>query len=1217
MDNQDHEKEHTDNERRNSNTEYMPTKCRITRPPPPKPATNPLQFVKVAPCPLFQKAQEQIKKVEEIKRERKEIKEEVEDWQQNLDNWKSSRRKRQEHIIERVVEVKKLTEQEELEKARRKSKTFGEMMEESSIVLPKYLMNSRSKGRHKFTIPVYDDDSNDLSDYGIGSSSSKTNSIKDVDTDDSSSILTLRMKKITIPLSPPSNRDHLSILNQSQSEDENSVTKTESVISPINEILPKTYSSKYTTSVNTTKPVTLAKPKYLYETKLYNETNSTKEGPEQYTYEGAIQDYRSRIQSKIKVDESIFVKNKELSKSKEFSEAQTVLPKGEIFKRKGLFETEKPVQINHLESNSCRRLSEDFVNSKSIKDRLKSLEKSTDQSSKVVNKNDVHVSVKQRLQSFNKQNECDQQNHNNNNNNNVIKKTSNYVWGSPNKISNYLLDKSSSTPNFQTKKISSWQKNSSERCSSPETELYMNKLNIFNRDLDNLMNGKSSNHDRLVEYCTDLNYAPSVSSAELTGMSSDREDSGVHTTDVSCSVSQADEPIDTDTDIVLNTIPICIEKLNKDDLTQFEKDIEQFEEELDQYKGDNKLNNNKNTSLKITSEEKLNTIVQKNMPSLLYNGTSTVEFTTNDFIVDGPFSLTPSKMEPPKVKPPPPPPPDDDDTPPAQLLKRLNSTKRIKKEIHIKRSSFLGLDEPTDDQICPDIEKPPELNNFLQKESKLEKSLYKKLQENSVSGLSKVESQDSGLDIDRGRLSSDTWCSSVGDSSIPSHERQDSEQTNSITSEEDEITKKEREIIEMVEKEEQSRDCVEYIGQNVHKSTFLSAKVENISVNEPSFGSEQFNNPYFPQPTSDFLADQDSEVLKVEQELRQLEREELERQRDNLLFCESRAKARFQNNRHSLENICDEVYSCYPENIVNYRKSMPELQNVPLEYGKSVSEVPNYMYRKSIPEADLQHRKSMPNIQHVYQNSSSEHDRIDRSLSMDNDLKAPLDYRQSMPELQHDIQHSAFKSPPINKQAIMPGKPLRPVKDLSVFNSVVPSNLQHSNVKGTKQLSKHSLQALSAVPRSRYVPNDNWIQPKANPKVKTYNQHWVFQEAELRRISDQQNNVVANRNWQQPRHEKHLPDSIIQSLTQRVQNRTNINERSQQHRRSDGSINKDYVQHPYLGNSQTVGVALPTMPYSPPVVPDESQDRILSVSGKKKCSYCGNELDLSLKYVRF
>lgn len=68
-------------------------------------------------------------------------------------------------------------EQEEMERNRRKSKTFSEMIEE------------RTKGRHKFNIPIYDDDSNDLSDYGIGSSSSKTNSIKDVDTDDSGSLL--------------------------------------------------------------------------------------------------------------------------------------------------------------------------------------------------------------------------------------------------------------------------------------------------------------------------------------------------------------------------------------------------------------------------------------------------------------------------------------------------------------------------------------------------------------------------------------------------------------------------------------------------------------------------------------------------------------------------------------------------------------------------------------------------------------------------------------------------------------------------------------------------------------------------------------------------------------------------------------------------------------------------------------------------------------------
>jgi F-box protein 20 len=48
---------------------------------------------------------------------------------QNLDNWKHSRRKRVEHIIDRVVEVKKF-EEEEHDRNRRSIKTFSELMEE-------------------------------------------------------------------------------------------------------------------------------------------------------------------------------------------------------------------------------------------------------------------------------------------------------------------------------------------------------------------------------------------------------------------------------------------------------------------------------------------------------------------------------------------------------------------------------------------------------------------------------------------------------------------------------------------------------------------------------------------------------------------------------------------------------------------------------------------------------------------------------------------------------------------------------------------------------------------------------------------------------------------------------------------------------------------------------------------------------------------------------
>lgn len=97
---------------------------------------------------------------------------------QNLDNWKSSRRKRQEHIIERVVEVKKL-ELEEHDRQRRRNKTFSEMMEERG-----------NRGRKlSISLAMYnDEDANDLSDLGIGTSSGKSSVSGDTH-DDTHSVL--------------------------------------------------------------------------------------------------------------------------------------------------------------------------------------------------------------------------------------------------------------------------------------------------------------------------------------------------------------------------------------------------------------------------------------------------------------------------------------------------------------------------------------------------------------------------------------------------------------------------------------------------------------------------------------------------------------------------------------------------------------------------------------------------------------------------------------------------------------------------------------------------------------------------------------------------------------------------------------------------------------------------------------------------------------------
>jgi len=69
------------------------------------------------------------------------------------------------------------------------------------------------------------------------------------------------------------------------------------------------------------------------------------------------------------------------------------------------------------------------------------------------------------------------------------------------------------------------------------------------------------------------------------------------------------------------------------------------------------------------------------------------------------FALSPpSSAEPPKEKPPPPPCDSSDDESPVEAtrsLHRLDSTKRIKKEIRQKRSNFLGIEGMDDSYLDP------------------------------------------------------------------------------------------------------------------------------------------------------------------------------------------------------------------------------------------------------------------------------------------------------------------------------------------------------------------------------------------------------------------------------------------------------------------------------------------------------------------------------------
>lgn len=133
----------------------------------------------------------------------------------------------------------------------------------------------------------------------------------------------------------------------------------------------------------------------------------------------------------------------------------------------------------------------------------------------------------------------------------------------------------------------------------------------------------------------------------------------------------------------------------------------------------------------------------------------------------------------------------------------------------------------------------------------------------------------------------------------------------------------------------------------------------------------------------------------MEAELKKLEHEEFQRQKDNVLFRE-----KLRQTRHSLDNICDaDGYNSNYTDRTAYRKSMPDLDHVLLEYHK--------------PDTKYEYGKSMPDIQCAYNRSVLEYCNNAPSANP----RPAFDYRKSMPELQRKPELS---SPPPNWQPIKP-----------------------------------------------------------------------------------------------------------------------------------------------------------------------------------------------------
>lgn len=540
-------------------------------------------------------------------------------------------------------------------------------------------------------------------------------------------------------------------------------------------------------------------------------------------------------------------------------------------------------------------------------------------------------------------------------------------------------------------------------------------------------------------------------------------------------------------------------------------------------------------------------------------------------------------MEPPKEKPPPPPADastddevaandtDDDDRmllKPQEAMKRMNSTKRIKKEIRNKRTSFLGIEGVNldDDNFLElSVAPPPDMSAFIQEERRLEKQMY--IKAGLYDSSDTTDSRDSGVS--------------------ENHSRQSSEPLTTSSEEQDDyIAKQEQEIINVLEKEEQRRRSTVEDGQEQ-----LSQKWDfnDNFRNENELISNRLNEEARMRCLEDQIREQE-EVLRVERELLQLEQEELKRQRENLLIRENMARRELDHgakmlmsaNRHSLQDINATInhYANVPTAPPITPQRQPIYQQVQTEYRQSM---PNLLQDMSLHEFNGEKSRvppippAKPMRSHLSQEVLTARDSTVRHSRMANG--------DGGLEIIHSRNHSA------------PIKQSQSIDDfVQLRNPTLPPHHIQPNTNGTTaygNMTKHTLHALSAVPKpkfqdgwvqkaadkqeilaarrrkSDYVNTDNYLRMSSNNKEQrvsdtwlamqqhqqqkrksdplnfNYNKHWLIQEAEQRRL-EQQRGLRQNNNWNSGstviqrngfNDNKPLPDAVIQTLTQRVQSR--------------------------------------------------------------------------------
>ncbi|XP_069991406.1 uncharacterized protein PF3D7_1120000 isoform X25 [Penaeus vannamei] len=1319
-------------------SEYVPSRITRTQPkikadamqfvkPPSNFAHNRWQRSQTGPAGLYKSATEQIKKAEAVKAMRKHLIAEEEDWQQqpsssssqskspydedtdwqtNLDKWKSSRRKRNEDALERVIEIKKNEQEEELNRTRRKSKTFSEMQEE------------KNKRGRRYNLVVHDDDNNDLADLGLSTVKSsgslydgqEDNDVKDLDQDNKDA-------KSDAGFCTGSDTGSDGVFAEDNISDTSSAlgdkkethdSLLDTGVSKEEEPRINGHGSSLTSDILNTNNANLYTEEYTYDKaiegyKQYAENTAKKRTSSitslnsntSFTKEDERKDERPRLNGRSpspaksnKLEEKLNFFTKEMVKESRTSPEPRVImreksPKVDVGKRRSMFEMGEPlISQSEREQKQANRRSLEVPGS--LRNKVASFENLDMDTPKVRGMTpNIETNLKSKVKSFE----------------NLDTETTKVRGVTPTRDTKFreklasfaAADTESQTVRKKTperdvnfhKKLASFtsiENGEEEKCVERKTiplrdPTLKNKIASFEQ-LEQAAEAYSQppreepmkNRDRSVSL-ENLDEPPPVKevNAQVFEIASKLEETPLlgSPTLRDPSVPLPEPPVQ-EQDSFEGAKPYTDEDINEV-ISDYEQVGSVYEEASEHVE---------NIYENITEEPVYENIYEKvgdEIQGEIEEPVNEPHYQTLEEVreeVSANVEPAPAPPSPPQQvasKPPPVIEPPEDEP-----FTRENSTRRIKKELWRRRSDFLGTSSQYIEEE-PTVKPPPDLSELLRQEREAERIM--------------AESQRARTPIQE-------------------------------TLSKAEIARREKEIIESLERSEQLKQQQQ---QQQLQYTWQDHMAEETTMTE-----EQ---------------KQLSEHLEYQVKLAELEEEMMRHDQDMLQRAGKLAPASTISNDAQPAHIP-------PPTMYASQEGAP----VPSPQAPQTAENNNYSnYQPPAPQLPIQEFYTAPTYEPTPPSSLAPAEGVaspgQKAVSPPTGSPSQYSTLASPHPFTRSHSQSSIGAPPIHpplqgirssptgsprdpapeplprKKKLPPPPPSKPHQisgdsterseairlsrmPTSNPNSVSPQpqEIQGEAVSPSgQQMSKQTLLALSAIPKPRLTDNESWItKKKPESQRRDYSKHWLHQEAEQRRLEQQDrvnrqqqarapapktlppqsvspqqpphpqttsylptyppqnasptyssypqalknpspiqsnNNNNNNNMWrnqattyqphmptQAPNGDKALPDSIIHNITQRVNNKNSKNTYSNTNGRLGNTYgNNNYRDENYHDYMNADALSAPSThtplyqsgmgPSQQPPFNSQSQDhssgqdqRLLSVSGKKKCSHCSEEL---------